>query len=331
MKRFRKNQSSWACRATLFAVAVFTVSSGVQAAPVYNSAWAGAYTSFSFGPGGATWDSAQPWSADVIGTSTNGSTPAVATNPGGTFKGASSSSGASANLQTAELRAVADAVLEPGALASNARALAVAEFGDQFTVLGLNRGPYAWTSATTVRFSLDISGVISGPSHDFILDLGYGLPGALAGNGQPSGAFPAGMVTGGFLLQDMCTFQIGRSDSLLGQMTCGGLIEVDAFGNVSGSVFAEFAPNGDFDWFTSLTLSPWPGSFGSGAGERHLDFSSTVSVGYTGPADSITLSGSGVFPGLQVSQVSEPESLALILAAIALLGATQRRHSASKR
>lgn len=334
MKRAQQTQRKPGCQAAFFAVAlaISAVGSTAQAAPVYSSALAGAYTSYSFGgPGLATWDLSQPWSANVVGSSENGSMPAAATNPGGTFNGAVVSSSASANLATAELKAKADSVLEPGAIASNARATAVSQFGDQFTVLASNGGPYQWSSAATVRFSFDISGVVSGPSlvTSFSLEFGYGLPGALAANGQPHGtSFPAGMVSGGFLIQDQCLFQAGFSESLLGQMTCGGLIGVDALGNVSGSVFAEFAPNGDFDWYAGLTLLGWPGAFGSGAGESHLDFSSTVTVGYTGPQDSITRAGSGAFPGLQVASVPEPGSFALIFTALALIGATRRRQAA---
>lgn len=298
-----------------------------QAGPVYASVWAGDYTN-SVRSGDHTWDTSQPWSGDVVSSSTVSSQAASAAN-GGTYKGATTSSSGSANLATAQLKGTESAVLAPGALASNAEAWVSSAFGDSFSVFGPS-GPFSWTSANTVRFTLTVNGHIgsSSPGGDQVfVEFYYGAPGALANNGTGGGAeFPAGLATGNFYPQDGCFFPLGFPGQNVVGMTCGGTLTENASGDVSGTVFAEFAPNGNFDWVADLTLQGWPGSlFSPGPGTSSMNFSDTVTVGYIGPEGTTTDSASGVFPGTLALATTVPEPSTFALVGLGMILVAARR------
>lgn len=296
-----------------------------QAGTIYASVWAGDYTSSAYpGDGSHTWDTSQPWSGDVVSSATTGSQIASAAN-GGTYNGATTSSSGSANLATAQLRGTASATLAPGAVASNAEADVQSAFGDSFSVFG-HSGPFAWTSSNTVRFTLTVNGYIdpSSVSSDLFIYFVYGAPGALANNGTGGVGFPAGLATGNFYSQDGCLFTLGSSESFA-SMTCGNTLSIDVYGNVSGTVFAEFAPNGNFDWVADLGLQSWPGSYPSGPGSGSMSFSDTVTIGYTGPEGTTTDSASGVFPGTVALAGTVPEPSTFVLAGLGFVFVAVRR------
>jgi len=300
-------------------IAVLLSSGLAQAGPVFASVWTGDYTSYSLSGLTHTWDTTQPWSGDVVSSSTVGSQTASATN-GGTYNGTVTSSSGSANLSTAQLKASESATIASGAAASNARADVQSEFGDSFVIFGPGGGPFSWTSATTVEFTLAVTGHIDPASTDVSFNLIFeiGAPGALANNGQSVGGnIPIGLVAGGFASVDGCNFGVGLSQSL-GSMTCGNTLTKNAAGDVSGTVFAQFAPNGNFDWFTDLVLKGWPGRFSPPPGFSSANFSNTVTLAFIGPPGSTTGSASGVFPGT-VTLTASPEPSTLALAGLGVV------------
>jgi hypothetical protein len=278
-------------------IALVLSGSNAQAGTIFSSVYAGDYTSYTLSGLTHSWDTSQPWSGDVVSSSTVGSQTASATN-GGTYKGATTSSSGSANLSTGQIRGFQSAILAPGALATNAVALVYSGFGDSFQVFGPS-GPFSWTPANQVQFTLAVTGHIDpGSVGSFNLVFAYGAPGALANNGRSVGGnFPAGQVQGGFVEIDGCNFGVGFSEPDV-RMTCGSTLTMNAAGDVSGTVSAQFAPNGNFDWIVWMFLQGNPGTFGSsGPGSSSMNFSNTVTVGYSGPPATTTSSASGVFPG----------------------------------
>lgn len=297
---------------------------------VFASVWAGDYTSHAFtSPTSQTWDTTQPWQGDVVSSQTDPTKTALASN-GGSHKGAITSSSGSANLSTAELKASESATLSIAASATNARAQVNAAFGDGFSVFEPGGGLFSWTSADTVRFTLTVDGHIGSATPNDVLgiDFGFGAPGALANAGKPLGSrVPAGLVTGGFLVQDLCSFGLGSNESLLGFMTCGGSLTKSVSGDVSGTIFAEFAPNGNFDWFAGLHLVGAPSG---GPGMSDMDFLSTITVAYQGPSGSTTFSQSGVFPGTLAAPATVPEPASFMLLALGIAAVAGHRRSRSR-
>ena len=166
-------------RSTVIAAFIaLAAGSHAQRGPVFASVWAGDYTSYGLSGLTHSWDTTQPWSADVISASTVASQTASATN-GGTYKGATTSSSGSANLSTAVLTGSESATLAAGASATNAVALLYNGFGDSFQVFGPGGAPFSWTPGSPVRFTFAVTGHIApGSIGSFNLFFAYGAPGA---------------------------------------------------------------------------------------------------------------------------------------------------------
>lgn len=89
-----------------------------------------------------------------------------------------------------------------------------------------------------------------------------------------------------------------------------------------------FNPSGDFDWTIGLVA----GVSRSSPGLALMDFSNTLSASYFGPANSVTYSASGVFPGTTApapSPVPLPAGLPLLAAGLGLFGIIGRRRKIS--
>jgi hypothetical protein len=302
------------------------------ASPIYATAGAYVHADATFNLTQIEYDPAQPWDAAKISTGSAGFATARANNDGPGFdslhRGGQGWASATANLSEASLRAMSFASLGPGASASSYRSQAIAAFGDQFVIASAgNQGPFTWTSNSKVRFDLSVSGYLDpqGQWPDYSLYFAYGLPGALAKTTLPGQFTPTQGV--GFLIEDRCFFQGTNHLNITGLANCGGTISRDPSGLVSGNVFAEFAPGGDFDWLVRLSVSSWPGSFGSGPGYSFADFSNTVTVAYQGPPDSITYSGSGAFPRTftRSAPIPEPASFGMALFGLAVIGCWRKR------
>lgn len=250
-------------------------------------------------------------------------TSAATNNPGGNLNNRFAYSNAAADLSSGTLGAmggVADFAdpVDPSIYVAGA---GIAEFGDSFTTTTQN-GPFVWSASDTVTFSMLLTGV-HGDFSDVsafpwqvslaILKPGSIGPGysdaedVLVDVGWKENRTSAGVST---IYDD--TFRpnlIPISFSHAGSLESGGVL-----------LNASFNPGGDFDWVIRLQAGAF---FFPGTGQQYTDLSHTLTVNYEGLTGTITQSGSGVFP--TTIPVPEPETYAMMLAGLGLVGWIARR------
>lgn len=250
-------------------------------------------------------------------------TSAAIVHPGGSLDNRYASSSSVADLSSGTLGAYGEVYDFTDPADPNIYVLAsgVAEFGDSFTTSTQN-GPFVWSSSDTVTFSMVLNGARGGNFSSVANSLPWQVsiaiyrPGSIGPGysdaedvlvdvGWRENRTAAGVST---IYDD--TYRpslIPVSFSHAGSLESGGVL-----------LNASFNPGGDFDWSIRLSAGA---ALTPGTGHQYSDMSHTLTVNYEGIAGTITQSGSGVFP----TTIPEPETYAMMLAGLGLVGWIARR------
>ncbi|ODU09896.1 MAG: hypothetical protein ABS84_05375 [Rubrivivax sp. SCN 71-131] len=238
-----------------------------------------------------------------------------------------------------------------GERATTARA--EASFADRFSMVDPAGNPYAWLPGDRFTFSFAADGVVSIPG-------AYATPLSSSLMNWASLRFNVYHVGGLQAIEDFASFDYFAYAGLHGWDAASAefarlMNEVDSrkitstgwclgdnrtiAGFCGGTGFAqvalagepvdlsfEFDPGGDFEWIASLEMDVAMDLFYENQ-IVGLDFSHTVTAGFVAPEGVQVRSASGLFPGATAPSdtVPEPSTLALLLAAGALLGRQRSR------
>jgi hypothetical protein len=256
--------------------------------------------------------------------SSNTGLPVTASAAGGNVIVGSLIANASADLSTASLRAFASGnsgLFLPG---YQGTASATALISDSFTHM-TGAAPFTWTSANTAEFNIDVSGLGSlntggapHPPTTYIM-------GWVSLNVYSKGFFESGLSPFGNAIASFGWGLTPESD-MHHDMTNDTFRPVDGFvTNGGGQLTADFAPGADFDWQLQLSVVV-AGETGQVPYSGVMDYSHTVTVSYQAPIGADVYSSSGVFPNTApLAAVPEPETYALMLAGLGLVGFAARR------
>jgi len=239
--------------------------------------------------------------------------------------------------------------------ANHGQASATALFGDSFTFTDLaSDTPYIWTANSQAQFNFSIDGNIDIPSgiidpiddspgqpNNFIhtsltfdvftpggLDLYYQLQHFDFNNYSD---FNEGFEALISISDQLDTHRIDREYWVLGDYISYFDEDPDDVIDVSGPNGANlnfnFNPGGDFEWLLRLdSIVRLDASLQNVT--AMMDFSNTVTTGFTGPSDSVVYSNSGLFPGTlssPTSAVPEPATWAMMLIGFGIIGCMRRR------
>lgn len=231
------------------------------------------------------------------------------------MNGTLSYSEAAANLATGQLTAMS--YVSNQNWAPYNVAFARADFGDSFRTYNQN-GPFSWTNGTTASFNIDLSGLIGGLGGTNGSRFGIIIlaPGTLD-------AYYNWLTTNDpNAYNTWSNAAIQYFDYWIGPDSPGENWITQTFTTFPAQATASFAPGGDFDWAMYLITDA---STSSPFSNYTVDFSHTANITYSSPTGTTTVSASGLFPGT-VAMVPEPETYALMLVGLILVGtAAQRR------
>lgn len=265
-----------------------------------------------------------------------------------------------ANLSTGELKTYAYSKLSntndyqtlwQGSLVSvDPKVATHAKFGDTFYAYS-GSSPFVWSPDSQVHFNFAVSGNTAPPStptssfngsytalilntyqsgfSSFLADIV--IPARIAYVNNPTSENKA--IRDG-LEQQLNNMVILDKVWTLGDtnLGAGGVLFSDTpesiflDSNGTANISYDFNPNGDFEWSLELySIVTLDGQ--GGDSEGLMDFSHTVKTSYIGPDGTTTYSDSGLFPNTASisSAVPEPESYAMFLAGLGLLGFVTRR------
>ena len=235
-----------------------------------------------------------------------------------------------ADLTTASMGGMASWMSGPDTGNVRAGANADATLQDSFTHSQGGITPFSWTSATTVKFSLEISGSSHLNANETVPEADANVSGLVILYILPHGSWEAGSSVYGNTIKQF-SWGLSETSTMAMDANTYGLVPVDGVLSSGGSVNAEFTPGGDFDWLLWFSVGAG-GKTGQGniltgdAFNGSMDFYNTVKVSYAGPVGANVYSSSGVFPGTLVTPpVPEPETYALMLAGLGLVGYAARR------
>lgn len=230
---------------------------------------------------------------------------------------------ASAELATGELKASASlafgtdaASSQPGAPGlRSVSSVAEAAMADGFSLYS-GGTPFLWSSGTEVSFSMDVSGTASL----------FGLPPLFADSTVALLSLEIHR-NGEFL--ESANWCLGPNLGFIGGCGGGFWQQVNLDGDGRASVSHTFTPGGDFDWTlrlrTEATLDLAHQNVATG-----IDFSHTIKTRFIAPEGVTVVSESGLFPDtVPVTAVPEPETYALLLAGLGLVGFAARRRTAA--
>jgi len=254
---------------------------------------------------------------------------------------------ASASLAAGALKA------HSGGTAHDVNSSADAAFGDTFGAVDAQTGlAHAWTDSDTVRFNFSVTGAFSqSRSADDMarLDKDFERSTLFTFAAYRPGAFdrqarinelmllpytPAIAAEWRQLNSEINALRITDSASWLGQVYSpyfdGSQVPfVPVSANVPSVIGIDFNPGGAFEWRAGLYVrtSFQPDSPLAEPTTFVADFSHTVGASFSGPAGTITTSGSGLFPDtVPMAPVPEPTTWALmLLGGAGLLGLARRR------
>jgi hypothetical protein len=231
--------------------------------------------------------------------------------------------GSSANLASGELKALAETTAsgDGGYFSAFARA----DFGDSFRTYAGN-SPFTWASDTEASFSFDLTGLVdlNGADNGSQFGLTILAPGALDAYARWLGGEN---TFAEWNSQVITSFFYGLGPGVVAQSWMTGVVT-----DYPDSVSASFTPGSDFDWVLTLISNVGiNGSFTVVDAYGLTDFSNTLHLAYSGPDNTTTYSGSGLFPSTLAlaaapTAIPEPASALLFLAGLGAL-----RHSASVR
>ena len=257
---------------------------------------------------------------------------------------------ATASLSTAALKAFS------GGTANDINGNAYASFGDTFGAVNAQTGlAHDWINTDTVRFSFSVTGAFgqSRSADDMaLLDQDFERSVLFTFAAYRPGAFdrqtrieelmrlPYNAAIGAEwtrLNNEITALRITSGINWLGQVYSpyfdGSQVPFVPVNDGLPSVISiEFNPGGAFEWRAGLDVTTrfLPDAPLSERTTFVADFSHTVGASFSGPAGTITTSGSGLFPDTVAMQpVPEPGTWALMLAGgLGLLGLARRRHGA---
>lgn len=182
-------------------------------------------------------------------------------------------------------------------------AMAGVAMGDTFSIRNSDGSVYSGNG--TSRFSLDIEGSAFASNASFDLSVNVGV--------YKTGYFDS------FRANDI----EGMSNKFIGMQ--GIRFSDTSEGELPQSIQFDFAtPSESFEW--QVQIFGWT-SF-NGVGSVNVDLGNTVNVSFGSPVGTNVLSASGYLPAsiaAPVGNVPEPETYAMLLAGLGLLGAVARR------
>lgn len=251
-----------------------------------------------------------------IAAGDQGISSATATH-GITFGGFSLSATSTADLATGTLRGYASASLASGGVAAWGSAAHFESMNDSFKITNPAGGVFTWLPNSTVSFSLHLDG------SSFNSFSQGGIPWMVGIQLYAPGTFDGGdpLSTGSAIWTSFIDTPGDNTERIQQLINAGSAApsNVTWSGNATSGydLLATFAPAGDFDWRIYMIGNATVDVPGTSSVS---DYAHTLSVSYTGPVGSVTESASGLFPGTIVSSVPEPETYALMLAGLGVLG-----------
>ncbi|BCT68046.1 PEP-CTERM sorting domain-containing protein [Nitrosospira sp. NRS527] len=232
----------------------------------------------------------------------------------------------SSNPSTGELKAFSE--ITAGDNRGFIAAFSRADIGDSFRAFE-GKSPFSWNSTTEASFTFDISGLVDkdlNAYHDSEFGLTILAPGALDAYARWMESDTSEEMNAYYEIwsQQIITELFYQLSPSMSNPYPGYIGELTSY---PATVSASFTPGSDFDWV--LTLTSYVYTFGPTNTHAIADFSNTLIASYTGPENTTTYSGSGIFPNtLPLSAaavaVPEPSSGLLILMGMGALIATRR-------
>lgn len=271
----------------------------------------------------------QPWAAFAPNGNEGGvGAPAVkfaTSENGGSLHGKNLSSFAEADLENGTLRVSTHVENTSSTPTIYGTSYASARFRDGFSFASSGGGAFTWNPDSTVTFKIRLDGnsqnTTSNTQIDWGVDLSIYTPGTFAG---PTSAYDSRALGGASWISNITSTgsrvftDVATDARVVPTLSLTGTTLADGY-----ELAATFNPGGDFDWSLELySLNRLSDQIGISS----ADLSHTATVSFIGPLGAAVTSESGVFP--LTSPVPEPETYAMLLAGLGVLGFIGKRRRA---